>query len=442
VLRFGTDGVRGNADHDLPPEFVVALGRAIAYALEAPRILIGRDTRHSGARIEAELAAGIEREGSEVSRLGVLPTPAIAFHAAAERVPAAIISASHNPWRDKGVMVVGADGRKLLDDDERSIEAALERFAPADNAHGRIHAGLEGESAHARAYVDHLLGTLDGRRLDGRKIVIDCANGATYQVGPSVLREAGADVVVIPAEPDGSNFYEACGSTHPQSLQAAVIEHGAALGLALDGDGDRVLAVDETGALVDGDQIMVMCAIDLHEVGALRNNAIAVTVMTNLGLRRALRERGIGVVETPVGDRHVVAAMQAQDLALGGEQSGHIVFGDVATTGDGLLTGLYVADLVHRMDGRLSALAAEMTHVPQLLVNVRVARTVDVKSSASLQAAIQDATAELGDKGRVLVRASGTEPLVRIMVEADDHATAERITSALRSVVEAEFGSG
>ena len=279
-----------------------------------------------------------------------------------------------------------------------------------------------------------------GRRLDGMRIVIDCANGATHEAGPRVLREAGADVVVIHDEPDGRNINEACGSTHPESLQAAVVEHGAALGLALDGDGDRVLAVDEHGSLVDGDQIMVMCALDLHERGMLRNDAIAVTVMTNLGLRRALGARGVGIVETTVGDRHVVAAMQTGGLVLGGEQSGHIIFSEYATTGDGLLTGLFVADLVQRSGRPLSAHASQMTRVPQLLVNVRVATTVDVKASAALQAAVAAATAVLGDMGRVLVRSSGTEPLVRIMVEADAQGVAESVAADLRSVVEAEFG--
>jgi phosphoglucosamine mutase len=254
------------------------------------------------------------------------------------------------------------------------------------------------------------------------------------------LSAAGAGVVVIHDEPDGRNINEACGSTHPESLQAAVVEHGAALGLALDGDGDRVLAVDETGTLVDGDQIMVMCALDLHDRNALRNDAIAVTVMTNLGLRRALSARGVGIVETPVGDRHVVAAMQQEGLVLGGEQSGHIIFSEYATTGDGLLTGLVVADLVQRSGRPLSAHAGQMTRVPQLLVNVRVAKTVDVKSSAALSDAVAAASDQLGEGGRVLVRASGTEPLVRIMVEADAQHVAESIAAELRSVVEAEFG--
>lgn len=439
MLRFGTDGVRGNADNDLPSDFVVALGRAVARTMGAPRILIGRDTRVSGPRIEADFAAGLRYEDVAPVSLGVAPTPAIAFAAAQAGVPAAIVSASHNPFADNGVKVIGADGRKLVDEQERAIEDALERFvreAPAVPTALAIDVSDDPD-----AYVAHLLGALEGRTLAGLRVVVDCANGATFEAGPRVLRAAGADVVVIHAEPDGRNINEACGSTHPESLQAAVREQGAALGLALDGDGDRVLAVDERGTLVDGDQLMVMCALDLHDRELLRNDAIAVTVMTNLGLRRALTARGVAIVETPVGDRHVVAAMQAADLVLGGEQSGHVIFSDYATTGDGLLTGLFVADLVQRSGRPLSDHAGRMTHVPQLLVNVRVARTVDVAASAALRAATEAASAALGADGRVLVRASGTEPLVRIMVEADSQSVAESVAAELRRVVEAEFGT-
>lgn len=437
MLRFGTDGVRGNADKDLPSDFVVALGRAVAQTMGAPRILIGRDTRESGPRIEADFAAGLRCENVAPVSLGVAPTPAIAFAAAQAGVPAAIVSASHNPWRDNGVKVIGADGRKLTDEQEAAIEAALERFVREQPSSTAVEIEADDESD---AYLAHLLGALGGRTLAGMRIVIDCANGATSGIGPRVLSAAGAEVHVFHADPDGRNINESCGSTHPESLQSAVLGLGASLGLALDGDGDRVLAVDENGTLVDGDQIMVMCALDLHDRGALPNDAIAVTVMTNLGLRRALHARGVGIVETPVGDRHVVAAMQQDGLVLGGEQSGHIIFSEYATTGDGLLTGLFVADLVQRSGRPLSAHAGQMTRVPQLLVNVRVAKTVDVKSSAPLSDAVAAASDRLGDTGRVLVRASGTEPLVRIMVEADAQNVAESVAAELRSVVEAEFG--
>jgi len=271
--------------------------------------------------------------------------------------------------------------------------------------------------------------------------VLDCANGAASAIGPKAFRDAGADVVVLHAEPNGRNINDGCGSTHPESLQRAVEEHSAALGLALDGDADRVLAVDERGALVDGDQIMTMCALDLHARGALRNDAIVVTVMTNLGLRRALGAADVEVVETPVGDRYVVEAMQARDVALGGEQSGHIVFADYATTGDGLLTGLFVCDLVAR-DGRsLSALAAQMERWPQLNASVRVARRIELDGTGPVHDAVRAVEAELGNRGRVLVRASGTEPLVRIMVEAHERADAEAALERLQQVVEAELGA-
>jgi phosphoglucosamine mutase len=457
VLRFGTDGVRGDADKDLTTPLVVALARAVARVLRPARVLVGRDTRASGPRIEAELAIGLQAEGVEPVLLGVLPTPAIAFVAANEGVPAAIVSASHNRWSDNGVKVIGADGRKLPDHAEVAIEAELEteleassfvafatrrdtRLADAQDS-GEL-AALAAHGASADAYVAHLLSTLGGRRLDGLDVVLDCANGAGFDIGPRVLRAAGARVHVLHAAPDGRNINDGCGSTHPELLRRIVMERGAALGLALDGDGDRVIAVDERGELVDGDEIMTMTAIDMHARGALRNAAIAVTVMSNLGLHRAMRADDIRVIETPVGDRHVVAAMQTNDLVLGGEQSGHIVYSEYATTGDGLLTGLLVADLLRRTKRPLSALAAQMTRVPQVLVNVRVARRVDAAASVALGEAVRSIEQELGETGRVLVRASGTEPLVRVMIEADAQSVADAAAERLRSVVTSEFGSG
>jgi phosphoglucosamine mutase len=450
VLRFGTDGVRGDADNDLPNRFVVALGRAVARVLAPERVLVGRDTRASGPRIEAALTAGLDSEVVEAVSLGVLPTPAIAFVAATRGVPAAIVSASHNRWSDNGVKVIGADGRKLADGIEAAIEAELEvefgstwdrrtfEYEPTAPA-------FAADPAAADSYVAHLLSTLDGDGLDGLAgldIVLDCANGAGFEVGPRVLRDAGARVHVVHAAPDGRNINDGCGSTYPGLLQRAVVERGAALGLALDGDGDRVIAVDKRGELVDGDEIMTMTAIDMHERGALRNGALAVSVMSNLGLRRALRSRGIDVVETPVGDRHVVAAMQARGLVLGGEQSGHIVFSEYATTGDGLLTGLRIAELVRRTNRPLSSLAAQMTRVPQVLVNVKVARRVEVNESVALAQAVRAVESELGESGRVLVRGSGTEPLVRVMIEADAQSVADAAADRLRRVVISEFGSG
>ncbi|HUI47372.1 MAG TPA: phosphoglucosamine mutase [Acidimicrobiia bacterium] len=449
MLRFGTDGVRGDADRDLTSPLIDALARAVARVLRPERVVIGRDTRESGPRIEAGLAGGLAAEGVEATLLGVLPTPAIAFAAAAAGVPAAIVSASHNRWSDNGVKVIGADGRKLPDAIEAAIEDAIEHELEQESAAAPARAGgpaalapvaFDADPAAASAYAVHLLTTLGGHRLDGLDIVLDCANGAAFALGPRALRAAGANVHVLHGAPDGRNINDACGSTHPASLQRAVVERGAAIGLALDGDGDRSIAVDERGDLVDGDQIMVMTAIDMHARGALRNDAIAVTVMSNLGLRRALRAHGIDVHETPVGDRHVVEAMRAHDLALGGEQSGHIVYSDYATTGDGLLTGLRVADLLSRTGKPLSVLAAQMSRVPQVLVNVRVAHRVDVDSSAVLAEAVRAVEQELGETGRVLVRGSGTEPLVRVMIEADAQSAADAAAARLCSVVTSEFG--
>ena len=435
MLRFGTDGVRGNADTDLTSPLVVALGRAAARVLGVSEFLVGRDTRESGARIENDLTRGFAAEGARVTSLGVAPTPAVAFLAQRAAVPAAIVSASHNPWTDNGVKIVTADGRKLPDDVEEAIEAEMLSIVTLPSSSASSPRAPVAR-ADLDAYIGHLLGALDGRSLNGLHVVLDCANGAASELGPRAFAAAGALVEVINAEPDGRNINADCGSTYPDGLQRAVREAGADLGLALDGDADRVLAADERGELVDGDQIMVMTALDWHARGVLRDDAIVVTVMSNLGLRRALGAAGVGIVETPVGDRHVVAAMAERNLAIGGEQSGHIVFADLATTGDGLLTGLLVADLVARRGVPLSALAASMTRLPQVLVNVRLAGPVDLER-ASIRDAIGAVEDELGERGRVVVRASGTEPMVRVMVEAptedEASAAAARIEAALEA---------
>jgi phosphoglucosamine mutase len=441
VLRFGTDGVRGDADVDLTPPLVIALGRAIARALGPARVLIGRDTRASGDRLEGDLARGLAAEGVATVALGVLPTPAIAYIAARAGVPAAIVSASHNPWTDNGVKVIGADGCKLPDTAEAAIEAELRAIVDAGGPAPDASATVERLPAAGEDYVSHLLAALGERRLDDLSVVLDCANGAAYELAPRAFRAAGANVAVLHVTPDGRNINAGCGSTYPEALQRSVRELGADVGLAFDGDADRVIAVDEQGAIVDGDQMMTMLALDLHERGKLRHDSVAVTVMTNMGLRRALVPHGIEVVETPVGDRNVVAAMRERDLVMGGEQSGHIVFSDYATTGDGVLTGMLVCDLVRRSRRPLSELGAQMTRFPQVLVNIRVARRVDVSATPTIATAVREVEAELGDRGRVLVRASGTEPLVRIMVEAESQVMADTAAERLRSVVEAEFAA-
>jgi phosphoglucosamine mutase len=443
VLRFGTDGVRGDADTDLTGALIVALGRAAARVLGAPGFVIGRDTRESGPRIEMALMRGMGAEGARVELLGVAPTPAVAFVAQRSGAAAAIVSASHNPWQDNGVKLLDTNGRKLDPEVESAIEtelrALLDAPQPSAESTGPVGDSLTPAArADLGAYVAHLSSSLEGRSLDGLHVVLDCAHGAAYELGPQALRAAGATVDVLHAEPNGRNINEGCGSTDPEALRRAVLDRRADLGLALDGDADRVVAVDDKGELVDGDQIMVMTALDWHERGRLRNDAIAVTVMSNLGLRRALAGAGIGVVETPVGDRNVLAAMAANDLVIGGEQSGHIVFADLATTGDGVLTGLIVSDLVARRGVSLSTLAAGMTRLPQVLVNVRTARTIELDDASGVGRAVREVEAGLGDRGRVMVRASGTEPLLRVMVEAPTEAEAEAAAARVVDAVRAE----
>ncbi|GIU85611.1 MAG: phosphoglucosamine mutase [Acidimicrobiia bacterium] len=437
MLRFGTDGVRGDADADLTDDFVVALGRAAARVLGPGRFLVGRDTRASGPRIEAALCRGLAAEGAQATALGVLPTPGVAYVAQREGAPAAVISASHNRWTDNGIKLLGPGGTKLRDE----AEAAVEREVETVLAGAAVDAEPRWETVdRSEEYVAHVVGVLGGRDLGGMRVVLDCANGAASAVGAPVFARAGADVTVIHAEPDGRNINEGCGSTHPDDLVRTVRERHADLGLALDGDADRVIAVDERGAIVDGDQMMTAFALDLDARGALRNRAVAVTVMSNLGLRRALAAAGIGVVETPVGDRNVLASLAEHDLVLGGEQSGHVVFADLATTGDGLLTGLLFADLVRRAGRPASAVASAMERFPQVLVNVRVDRRPDLGAAPGLWAEVGAVEAELGDEGRVLVRASGTEPLVRVMVEAHDPDVAEAAAARLEAAVVRQFG--
>jgi phosphoglucosamine mutase len=445
VLRFGTDGIRGDAEADLTPHLVVALGRAAAavFGVERP-FIVGRDTRRSGPRLRDDLAMGLHAEGAVVRDAGVLPTPGLAFLASSKSCPALMISASHNPWTDNGIKLFATGGRKLDDALERRVEDELRARSTAPLPQGGAAPVLDGapDTVLSNAsYVDHLVAAVGSRRLDGLRVVLDCANGAAYRLGPSVFEALGADVAVLHANPDGTNINEACGSTDPRDLQAAVVATGADAGLAFDGDADRVLAVDEHGTIVDGDQIMVIAALDMQERGVLRNHAVAVTVMSNLGLHQALEPAGIGVVETPVGDRYVFAAIEDHDLVLGGEQSGHVIFRDLATTGDGILTGLFLLDRAQRAGRSLSSLASLMTRVPQLLENVRVGSRPDLASAPVLAAEVAAVEAELGERGRVLVRASGTEPVIRIMVEAPTEAGARAALARLRRATEEAFGT-
>jgi phosphoglucosamine mutase len=436
TLRFGTDGVRGVANVDLTPELVIAFGRAAARVLGSNRFAIGRDTRASGPLLESALAAGLAAEGMEVERLGVIPTPGVAWVSATEGVAGAMISASHNPAADNGIKLFTPGGRKLADDVEERLEAELDRILH-EGPVGSTTVGPIADRADERdRWCESLVETLEGRRLDGLRVAIDCAHGAASPVAPGVLSSLGALVDVLHAEPDGTNINEGAGSTHPEALQRLVVERGAVAGLAFDGDADRVLAVDEHGRLVDGDHLIAMCAIDLRDRGRLRDDTVVVTVMTNLGFRLSMAEKGINVVETQVGDRYVLEAMENGAFSLGGEQSGHVIFSDLASTGDGLLTGLQVLDLLHRSGRPLSALAAEaMTQLPQVLRSVRTAER-HTDPAAALAADIEAVEQELGERGRVLVRPSGTEPVVRVMVEAPTAEAADQAAARLVAAVE------
>ena len=436
TLRFGTDGVRGVANVDLTPELVVALGRAAARVLGSSRFVIGRDTRASGPLLESALAAGLAAEGAAVERLGVIPTPGVAWASAAEGIAGAMISASHNPAQDNGIKLFAAGGRKLPDEVEERLEAELDRLLHGGPTGGPALGPIGDRPDVRERWCDALVETLEGRRLDGLRVAIDCAHGAASPVAGDVLARLGALVEVVHAEPDGANINEGAGSTHPEMLQRVVVETGAAVGLAFDGDADRVLAVDADGQLVDGDHLIAMCAIDLRDRGRLSDNTVVVTVMTNLGFRLSMAEKGIAVVETQVGDRYVLEAMENGGYSLGGEQSGHVIFRELASTGDGLLTGLQVLDLVQRSGRALADLAGEaMTQLPQVLRNVRT--TVRHPDPAgALAAEIKAVEDELGERGRVLVRPSGTEPVVRVMVEAPSAELADAAAARLVAAVE------
>ena len=460
TLKFGTDGVRGVANTELAPDLVLALGRAAARVLcgrgplggTRPVFLIGRDTRVSGPLLQAALAAGLASEGVDVHDLGVLPTPGVAALSAASGTPAAVISASHNPFPDNGIKLFTAGGRKLGDETEERLEKELAfilagRMAPVDATGdrrptggdvGRLSADADGPAWYRR----QLVASLEGRSLEGIRVALDCANGAASVTAAEVLGQAGAEVVVVlAADPDGVNINDDCGSTHPAGLQAQVVARHADVGLAFDGDADRVIAVDHTGAVVDGDQLIALCAMDLRGRGRLAGDTVVVTVMTNLGFRLAMREQGISVHETQVGDRYVLEALDQGGWSLGGEQCGHVIFRDLATTGDGVLTGLQLLDLVVRSARPLAELASHaMVRLPQVLRNVRVADRDGLAGAGAVWAEVADAEGALGESGRVLLRASGTEPLVRVMVEAPTRTEAEAVADRLVGVVTRALG--
>ncbi|NVM96486.1 phosphoglucosamine mutase [Arthrobacter wenxiniae] len=442
---FGTDGVRGLANGLLTAELALSLAQAAAVVLghdqmsegKRPRAVLARDPRASGEFIGAAVAAGLASAGVDVYDAGVLPTPATAFLIADLGADFGVmISASHNPAPDNGIKFFARGGQKLADAVEDAIEEQLQHdaFRPVGVDVGRIQRFADAEDR----YIVHLLGTLP-HRLDGLKIVLDCANGAASGCSPQVFTDAGAAVTVIGADPDGLNINDGVGSTHLEKLQEMVLSTGAHLGIAHDGDADRCLAVDHEGHVIDGDQIMAVLALAQKEAGELKDNVLVATVMSNLGLKIALRDAGITIRETAVGDRYVLEEMRRGGYTLGGEQSGHVIFSEYATTGDGLLTGLQLAAQVAKTGKSLKDLAAAMSKLPQVMVNVK---DVDKSRAAivpAVKAAVAKAEAELGDTGRVLLRPSGTEQLVRVMVEAADLETARRICDSLVDVVRREL---
>jgi phosphoglucosamine mutase len=438
---FGTDGVRGVANRDLSPELALALGRAAGTLLasDGGEVVVGRDTRLSGPMLEGALTAGLCSAGATVRLAGVVPTPAVAFLTVDEKARAgAVISASHNPVPDNGIKFFSDEGLKIADEVEERIEELMQEpldDLPAGEAIGRAEAlpgGLD-------RYVRHLLGTIE-HPLTGLRVVLDCAHGAAHAAGPRAFREAGADVIAIHTDPDGSRINVDCGSTSLNELSAAVVAEAADLGLAFDGDADRVLAVDEAGRPVDGDRIIALAAIRLHERGALTNGTVVATVMANLGFVKALETRGIEVVAAPVGDRYVAEAMAEHGAALGGEQSGHVIFGEHTTTGDGILTGLQLASALVSSDEVMSSLVDLFEPYPQVLINVPVAARGSLEDSAALWDEVRTAERSLGDGGRVLIRPSGTEPLVRVMVEATDRRAAQVTARSLADAVKRHLG--
>ena len=440
---FGTDGVRGEANVVLTAELAYQLGRAAAFVLKRDGLpdkelamVIGKDTRISGDMLEASLIAGICSTGVNVYQAGVIPTPAVAVLTRMLNCMAGVvISASHNPYQDNGIKFFSPLGTKLPDEMERSIEEVIANGLmdipnPTGANVGRV---IPYEEA-ADKYAHFIQSKVDGD-FNGIRVVADCANGAASYIAPKLLRSLGADVVAISCKPDGININDGCGSTHLEQLRKAVVREEADLGIAYDGDADRLLAVDEEGNVVDGDKLLLIFGSYLDKEGLLKENTIVITVMSNLGLKVACKERGIQTLETAVGDRYVIEGMKESGAVLGGEQSGHIVFGMDNTTGDGILSSVKLLQILKQSKRKLSALANEMEQYPQILINVPVKQKQGWENKAEIKAAIEKAEAELGDTGRVLVRASGTENLLRVMVEGKKQEQIERLANEIADVV-------
>jgi phosphoglucosamine mutase len=444
---FGTDGIRGRAgEAPLDADTVQRIGRAIVRALgiDAPRVLIGRDTRESGPGIEQHLAAGLAAEGAHPESAGVIPTPAIAHLARQRSGPGrqgyhlgVVISASHNPYQDNGIKVFGGAGRKFSTELEERTEQHIADLAGQPTLEAR---GVEARDL-GRAYLDHLKRSYGGPRLDGMRVVVDCANGATSFLARRLFEELGARVVAIDDRPDGRNINRDCGATHPESVAGRVQAEGADLGLAFDGDGDRCILADATGRVVDGDHVLFLAARHLQSKGSLQGGAVVATVMSNVGLELALSKIGIPLVRTAVGDRNVLEEMERRGANLGGEQSGHVIFLDHEPTGDGLLTGLKVLEVVKASGRSLHELAADLVVYPQVLLNVRVRERAEIEAIPEIKSRLDQARSALDGRGRLVVRYSGTEPLLRVMAEGPDEGEVRSLAQSIADAVTARLGA-
>lgn len=439
MISFGTDGIRGVANLDLTPELALALGHAFGSLLEVEsKVLLACDTRISSSMLGAALGAGLASEGVDVIDVGVLPTGVLAHLCMSMSLPGAVISASHNPYMDNGIKLLGVGGRKLSDAEEADLERILIEVGSSGVKNRSSSIGKIRSSDLGEVYLGHILRIVDSTKTKSMRIVVDFSNGAAYPLAGELFRRLGCDVVgVLGDSPNGTNINDKVGSTHPEALAELVVSTRADVGIAFDGDADRLIAVSDKGQIVDGDEMMALFALDMRERGLLRGDAVAVTVMSNMGLETFLAERGIGCVRTNVGDRYVLEMMEERDLALGGEQSGHMIFSDYATTGDGLLSASLLLELVGKKSSKLSdLLKGSFERYPQVLHNIAKKEPSAVLGNSSVVAEVERLTNLLDGRGRILVRASGTEPIVRVMVEAETHSLAKEVALSLQKTIE------
>ena len=439
TLSFGTDGVRGPAPETLDQRFVACLATAASEILSADRWIIGRDTRESGPALSEAIMSAIGRNGLTAVDAGVIPTPVVAYLSNIENSGGIVVSASHNPWTDNGVKIFAPGGRKLRDEEQSMIEKRLNELLMDTSAVSQQSVDPIQHADPTDAWINSIVDALGNRTLEGAHLVVDCANGSASRIAEPLFHQLGARVDTINNEPDGRNINQGCGSTSPQMLAETVKSSGADLGLALDGDADRLIAVASNGALIDGDKQLCLFAIDLDQRELLANRSVVITVMSNFGLRQAMQQADITTIEVPVGDRNILTRLDAGDAALGGEQSGHLIFRDHATTGDGLLSGALLTDLILRSGKNSAELANEAMHqVPQVIVNVPVT-SKSAEITTQIQEEIELTEARLADKGRVLVRASGTEAVIRVMVEATEETLAQTEAQHLAAIVQASI---